>query len=75
LLGASLGPIFASCSPTYGLLLSVVFPKSFSAGLIDTILYGIGFGLLLLVIAYGGRAVVKKLRRAANPSGRFKKIL
>jgi cytochrome c biogenesis protein CcdA/thiol-disulfide isomerase/thioredoxin len=75
LLGASLGPIFASCSPTYALLLSVVFPKSFAAGVTYTIIYSLGFALLLLVFAYGWRAIIKKFSRAANPRGRFKKIL
>lgn len=75
LLGAALWPIFASCSPTYALLLSLIFPQSFSQGIVYTIIYALGFGLLLLVIAYGGRAIVKKLRRAVNPNGAFKKIL
>ena len=30
--------------------------------------------IFLLIIAYGGRAVVEKLRFAANPYGPFKKI-
>lgn len=52
LLGASLGPIFASCSPTYALLLSVVFPHSILAGIGYTSVYAFGFGLLLLALAY-----------------------
>lgn len=75
LLWASLGPIFASCSPTYALLLSVVFPNSPLAGLGYTIVYAIWFALLLLVFAYGGRAIIKKSSWAANPNGRFKKWL
>lgn len=75
LLGAALGPIFASCSPTYALLLSIIFPKSFSLWVVYTLIYSLGFALLLLVIAYGGRAVVQKLNWAANPRGRFKRTL
>lgn len=75
LLGASLGPIFASCSPTYAILLSLVFPKSFALWLIYTCVYALWFGLLLLVVAYGGRAVIKKLNPIANPDWWFKKVL
>ena len=75
LLGAALGPIFASCSPTYAILLSLVFPKSFLLGVGYTLIYSLGFSLLLLIIAYGGRAVIQKLNRAANPKGRFKRTL
>lgn len=75
LLGASLGPVFASCSPTYAILLSTVFPQSIRLGIGYTLVYAFGFCLLLSLIAYGGRAVVKKLRRAANPYGWFKKVL
>ncbi len=75
LLGAALWPIFASCSPTYALLLSLVFPESFTDGLIYTTIYALGFGALLLLIAYSGRALVKKLNWLADPHGRFKRTL
>ena len=75
LLGASLGPIFASCSPTYAILLSVVFPKSFALGLTYTLVYSLGFAVLLSVFAYGGRAIIQKFSRASSPNGLFKKIL
>lgn len=75
LLGAALWPIFASCSPTYALLLSLVFPESFSQWVWYTLIYALGFWTLLLVIAYGGRALVKKMSRAANPNWLFKKAL
>lgn len=75
LLGASLGPIFASCSPTYALLLSTVFPQSFAQWIIYTLIYSTGFVLGLLAIAYGGRSLVRKLSIAANPNSWFKKVL
>lgn len=74
-LGASLGPIFASCSPTYALLLGVVFPQSFALGVTYTLIYGLGFGALLLLIAYGGRAVISRLQWVTDPRGRFKRWL
>lgn len=75
LLWASLGPIFASCSPTYAILLSVVFPKSFLQWVLYTLVYSLGFALLLWVFVYGGRAIIKKFSRAVNPYWRFKKLL
>ncbi len=75
LLWASLGPIFASCSPTYALLLSVVFPQSIFEWITYALVYVTGFAFLLLIFAYGGRAIIKKFSRASNPHGAFKKIL
>jgi cytochrome c biogenesis protein CcdA len=56
-------------------LLSLVFPESFTDGLIYTTIYALGFGALLLLIAYSGRALVKKLNWLADPHGRFKRTL
>lgn len=75
LLWASLWPIFASCSPTYALLLSVIFPQNTIAGIWYTLVYASWFALLLLAFAYGWRALIKKFARAANPRWLFKKIL
>lgn len=38
LLGASLGPVFSSCSPTYFVILATVLPQSFVVGLLYLIL-------------------------------------
>ena len=75
LLWAALWPIFASCSPTYALLLSTIFPQSFAQWVIYTLIYSAGFVISLLAIAYSGRSLVRKLSVAANPNSRFKKIL
>lgn len=74
-LWVSLGPIFASCSPTYALLLSVIFPQSLVQGVIYTLIYALWFGSLLTVVAYGGRAVIRRLGWLTNPHGLFKKFL
>jgi cytochrome c-type biogenesis protein len=75
LLGASLWPIFATCSPTYALLLGIVFPQSFTLGTIYIILYTLGFVFLLTLVTYGWRAIIKKLQWASSADGLFKKIL
>jgi len=75
LLGASLGPIFATCSPTYALLLGIVFPQSFLLGTVYVILYTIWFVSVLTLVTYGWRAIIKKLHWATDGQGRFKRIL
>lgn len=75
LLGASLGPVFTTCSPTYLLILAIVLPKSFTLTVINLVIYAIGMSIPLLVIGYGGRKIASKFRGASNPKGWFKKSL
>jgi len=74
-LGASLGPVFSSCSPTYTVILAIVLPSNFIIGLVNMIAYSLGLVLLLIVIGYGGRSVSQKFKFAVNPNGWFKKTL
>jgi len=75
LLGAALGPVFNSCSPTYALIVAAVLPVSFGQGLIYLITYAVGLSVALLLIALLGRAVVSKLNWAANPTGWFHRLI
>lgn len=75
LLGAAFGPIFASCSPTYFILLSLVFPQSIALGIVYTLVYSLGFVLFLLIIIYAGRAALHRISWAVNPYGWFKRSL
>lgn len=75
LLGAALGPVFTTCSPTYGTVLAVVLPANFWLGLLNLFAYILGLMILLLAVGYGGQAVTKRLRFAANPNGWFKRML
>lgn len=75
LLGAALGPVFNSCSPTYALIVAVILPSSFAAGLAYLGAYAIGLGAILLLIAIFGRALVHKLRWMSNPRGVFQKVI
>lgn len=75
LLGAAMGPVFTTCSPTYLLIVATVLPASFLNGLANLMLYTLGLMLMLLLIGYGGRTIVQKLRFAANPDGWFKRSL
>ncbi len=73
LLGASLGPVFTSCSPTYGIIVATILPVNFALGTAYILFYVLGLSAVLLLIAYGGRRVTRRLEWATSP--RFGKIL
>jgi len=75
LLGAALGPIFNSCSPTYALIVAVVLPASFLLGVGYLVAYSIGLGLILLLISIFGRLLVNKMKWMSNPRGVFQKVI
>lgn len=75
LTGAALGPVFASCSPTFALILVTILPASFSAGLGYLLVYCAGLGLFLLALALIGRRLIGRLGWAVNPTGWFKRGL
>lgn len=75
LLGAALGPVFNSCSPTYLLIVAVLLPASFISGLTYLLAYAIGLGAILLLIAIFGSTLVSKIRWMSNPNGIFQKFI
>lgn len=75
LLGAALGPVFNSCSPTYALIVAAILPASFGQGLTYLIAYAVGLGVALLLVAVLGRAIISRLGWAANPEGWFHKFV
>lgn len=75
LIGAALGPVFASCSPTYALIVATILPQSFINGFIYLAIYCLGLSSVLLAIGVAGQSLVAKLGWATNPSGWFKKTL
>lgn len=75
LLGAALGPVFNSCSPTYALIVAAVLPVSFSTGVVYLVAYSLGLASILLLIGLFGRVFVNKVKWLSNPNGLFKKIV
>jgi len=73
-IGASLGPIFSACSPTYFVILATVLPVSFFLGLIYLITYVFGLSLSLIIIALLGERIMTKVGKISDPRGWFKKI-
>ncbi|MEI2731736.1 MAG: cytochrome c biogenesis protein DipZ [Dermatophilaceae bacterium] len=70
-IGAALGPVFSSCSPTYAWAIATVLPASPVLGMIYLTLYCLGVGTALLAIALLGRRLLERIRWASNPRGWF----
>lgn len=75
LMGAALGPVFSSCSPTYALIVATVLPVSFAQGFVYLLAYAAGLAAALLLIAFLGQGLIKKLGWLANPHGTFRKVI
>lgn len=75
LLGASLWPIFASCSPTYGLIIAIILPATFAKGLISIVLYALGLSLMLALLALGGNTIVRRYPWLADPYSWLRKVI
>ena len=75
LMGAALGPVFSSCSPTYFVILATVLPQSFGIGLLNLIVYALGLAIVLLAISIIGQKFANKLAVLSDPEGWFKKII
>lgn len=61
--GIMLWPLLQSCSPTYGILLSIIIPANFSRWLINIIMYVIGLMTILFIIVYASNYVMKVLSK------------
>ena len=75
LLGAALGPVFNSCSPSYALIVAVLIPASLVTGLLYLVSYVAGLGVALLLIVWFGRHFVSRVSFIANPHGWFRALL
>jgi len=75
LIGASLGPVFSTCSPTYFVILATVLPVSFALGTIYLLAYIGGLALVLLAISLLGQSLTSRLGWVADSHGWFKRSL
>lgn len=73
--GAALGPVFTSCSPTYALILAVVLPASFVAGVVYLSAYALGMSVVLLLVSYFGARLTRKLGWTLDESGIFRRTI
>ena len=75
LIGIALGPVFASCSPTYAFILASVLPSSFAAGLIYLVTYALGLALALLAVSLAGRRFIERFSWAVDTHSLFRRLL
>jgi peptide methionine sulfoxide reductase msrA/msrB len=75
LIGAALGPVFSTCSPTYFVILATALPASFFLGTLYLLAYVLGLSLVLLLIALLGERLTKRLGGLADSRGYFKKVI
>ncbi len=75
LIGATLGPVFSSCSPTYAWVLATVLPSNTSLGILYLVFYVFGIATALLAIALLGRKLVERIKWASNPRGLFQRSI
>lgn len=75
LLGAALGPVFSSCSPTYALIVAAVLPATFAVGLLYLLAYSVGLALTLLLVAFVGQAFARKLGWLSRPGSVFSRVI
>jgi len=73
LVGAALGPVFSSCSPTYFVILATVLPASFFLGTLYLLTYIAGLVLILLIIALLGQRATQRLQLVADSRSWFKR--
>ncbi|MEK7564418.1 MAG: cytochrome c biogenesis protein CcdA [Patescibacteria group bacterium] len=74
IIGASLGPIFSACSPTYFVILATILPVSPILGIIYLMAYVLGLSLALIIVALLGERIMAKVGKVSDPRGWFKKI-
>ena len=74
-MGAALGPVFSSCSPTYFLILATVLPRSFGLGIVYLLAYAVGLCGALLIVTLAGQKLLGVFGVASDPSGWFKRCI
>lgn len=75
IIGAALGPVFSSCSPTYFVILAAVLPAHFATGVLYMLVYVVGLCISLFIVAFLGQKAVAWLGVASDPKSWFKKII
>lgn len=73
LIGVALGPVFASCSPTYAFILASILPRSLVSGLFYLAVYSLGLAVTLLLIALLGKRVIARFSWAVDTHGWFRR--
>lgn len=75
LVGFSLGPVFASCSPTYAFVLATVLPVNFAEGMLNLVAYTIGLIIPMTIIALSGQTLIHIFKSKMKNNIRFRKVV
>ena len=75
LMGAALGPVFSTCSPTYFVIIATVLPASFLLGTVYLLVYLLGLVTVLVLISLLGQKITSKLTVASDSRGWFKRSI
>lgn len=75
IIGASLGPVFSTCSPTYFIILATVLPQSLAFGMLCLLAYAAGLAGVLMLVAFLGQKIVARLGGISDTHGWFKRSL
>ncbi len=75
MVGAALGPIFSTCSPTYFVIIATILPVSVLLGSLYVFVYVLGLACALLLIIFVGEKIMDKLNFLSDENGYFKKGL
>jgi cytochrome c biogenesis protein CcdA/thiol-disulfide isomerase/thioredoxin len=75
IIGAALGPVFSTCSPTYFIVLATVLPVRPLVGFVYMLAYATGLCLALFLISIVGQKIMERVGIAADPKGAFKRFL
>lgn len=75
IVGAALGPVFTTCSPTYFIILASVLPVSLALGTVYLLAYVFGLSLVLLLVAVLGERFASRLSGFSDPNSLFKRGL
>ncbi len=75
IIGAALGPVFSTCSPTYFVILATVLPASFLLGTVYLLAYVFGLSLILLLISLLGQKFADRLTKFSGARSGVKIVL
>ena len=74
IIGASLGPVFTTCSPTYLFILAIVLPASPIAGFVYLFGFILGVAMSLFAIAYLGQKFINKIFANESQTAKLKMV-
>ncbi len=75
ILGASMGPVFSSCSPAYAIIVATILPVRPVVALLYLLAYCLGLGVVLYLVGIGGQRVVRRIDFLLDERGIFKRLI